>query len=106
MVAASVRRCFATAGLYLADKSQQAGGDMAGSSDGLRVGFIGYGTAARQVETGIRLGEAGNAHLAAVLVRRPPVDPPDVFVTTDRKAFLEQPLDVVVELAGQDAVRQ
>jgi aspartate dehydrogenase len=73
----------------------------------LRVGFIGYGTSARQVEKGLREGLAGRAELAALLVRHEPVDPPSgTLVTTDRQRFLEAPLDLVVELAGQDAVRQ
>ncbi len=79
---------------------------MSGSGKSLRVGFIGYGTAAHQVEAGMRNGSAGAAELAAVLVRRPLESLPDAFVTMDRDAFLAQPLDVVVELAGQDAVRQ
>jgi aspartate dehydrogenase len=79
---------------------------MNGSSEGLRVGFVGYGTAARQVEAGMRDGRAGAAQLAAVLVRRSLADPPDAFVTLDRDEFLAQPLDLVIELAGQDAVRQ
>lgn len=79
---------------------------MARAGGELRVGFIGYGTAARQVEAGLREGRAGAARLAAVLVRRPLSDAPDAFVTQDREAFLAQPLDLVVELAGQEAVRQ
>src|SRR5687768_117463 len=79
---------------------------MEGSNEGFRVGFIGYGTSARQVEAGMRDGSAGAAHLAAVLVRRELENPPDAFVTLDRSEFLAQPLDLVVELAGQDAVRQ
>lgn len=71
----------------------------------LQVGFIGYGTAARQVEQGIRDGRAGPARLAAVLVRRPPAHPPTgVQVATDRQRFLAEPLDLVVELASQPAV--
>jgi aspartate dehydrogenase len=73
----------------------------------LRVGFIGYGTIACQVESGIRAGTAGNACVAAALVRTPRAEtPPDVLVTTDRDRFLAEPLDVVVEGAGQEAVRQ
>jgi aspartate dehydrogenase len=73
----------------------------------LRVGFIGYGTAACQVEAGIRDGSAGQTRFHAALVRtvRNPT-PGDVIFTTDRDRFLAEPLDVVVELAGQEAVRQ
>jgi aspartate dehydrogenase len=54
----------------------------------------------------MRDGSAGGAQLAAVLVRRELENPPDAFVTQDRDAFLAQPLDLVIELAGQEAVRQ
>jgi aspartate dehydrogenase len=73
----------------------------------LRIGFIGYGTAARQVAAGLRAGQAGEARLAAALVRRQPPEPlDDILVTTDRARFLAEPLGLVVELAGQEAVRQ
>jgi len=73
----------------------------------LRVGFIGYGTIAQQVESGIRRGLAGNACFAGALVRTPPAAAPmDVLVTDDRDRFLAEPLDIVVEGAGQDAVRE
>src|SRR5437660_4556660 len=72
-----------------------------------RVGFIGDGTSARQVESGIRSGIAGNARSVAALVRTAlgPVDS-DVLVTTDRARFIAEPLDVVVEAAGQEAVHE
>lgn len=73
----------------------------------LKVGFIGYGTAAKQVARGMRDGQAGSATLSAVLVRREPEDAADdVFITTDRARFLAQPMDLVVEMAGQEAVHQ
>jgi aspartate dehydrogenase len=73
----------------------------------LKLGFIGYGTSARQVARGLEAGHAGDAQLAAVLARRPISDAPDgVLTTTDREQFLAQPLDLVIELAGQEAVRQ
>jgi aspartate dehydrogenase len=73
----------------------------------LRVGFIGYGTAARAVAAGIQEGKAGAAGLAAVLLRRPTAEALDgVLVTTDRERFLSEELDLVVELAGQEAVHQ
>lgn len=73
----------------------------------LRLGFIGYGTAARQLVRGLGEGKGGTAALTAALVRRQPTDPPEgVLLTTDRDRFLAEPLDLVVELAGQDAVRQ
>lgn len=73
----------------------------------LNVGFIGFGTIARAVLAGMRDGKAGRSRLAAALVRRPPTEEPDDFVlTTDREEFLASGLDVVVELAGQEAVAQ
>lgn len=73
----------------------------------MRVGFIGFGTIARAVASGIRAGKCGPCHLGAALVRRSPVDEPREFIlTTDRDQFLASGLDVVVELAGQEAVAQ
>jgi len=73
----------------------------------LSVGFIGYGTAARQVHEGICQGLAGNCRLAAVLVRRADAATPDgALCTTERARFVAEPLDLVVELAGQEAVRE
>jgi aspartate dehydrogenase len=73
----------------------------------LRLGFIGFGTSARHVLRGIEDGKAGNTTLHAALVRHDPADPvPDVLFTTDRERFLSEPLDLVVELAGQGAVQQ
>ncbi len=73
----------------------------------LKVGFIGFGTVAKAVQAGIQRGQAGATELVAGLVRHQPVDgEPDVLLTTDREAFLGIGLDVVVELAGQEAVAQ
>jgi aspartate dehydrogenase len=73
----------------------------------LRVGFIGFGTVARAVQAGMKRGDAGASTLAAALVRRQPVaSEEDFLITNDREAFLSSGLDVVVELAGQEAVEQ
>lgn len=78
-----------------------------GGARSLKVGFIGYGTAAKQVARGMREGYAGPAALTAVLVRHQPADAADdVFITTDRARFLGEPMDLVVEMAGQEAVHQ
>jgi len=73
----------------------------------LRVGFIGYGTIACQVEAGIRAGNAGHSCVAAALVRQERADAPkDILVTADPERFLSQPLDVVIEAAGQESIHQ
>ena len=73
----------------------------------LRVGFIGFGTVARAVQTGIKRGDAGSTELVAALVRRQPADlSDDLLITNDREAFLSAGLDLVVELAGQEAIEQ
>jgi aspartate dehydrogenase len=80
---------------------------MASSAAPLRLGFIGFGTSARHVLRGVEDGRAGNATLAAALVRRDGVEVPEgVLVTKDRARFLAEPLDLVIELAGQEAVQQ
>lgn len=73
----------------------------------LRVGFIGFGTVAKAAQAGILRGDAGAAELVAALVRREPTsDSDDLLITTDRDAFFDAGLDVVVELAGQEALEQ
>ncbi len=73
----------------------------------LRVGFIGYGTIACRVEAGIRAGNAGHSCVAAALVRQERADAPnDILVTADPERFLSQPLDVVIEAAGQESIHQ
>jgi aspartate dehydrogenase len=73
----------------------------------IRAGFIGFGTVAKAVRNGIARGDAGRTALAAALVRRAPTDyQEDVLITNDRAQFLAQDLDVVVELAGQEALAE
>jgi aspartate dehydrogenase len=71
------------------------------------VGFIGYGTAARQIHQGIRDGLAGDARVVAALVRRADASlDSGILCTSDRARFLSEPLDLVVEVAGQQAVQE
>ncbi len=73
----------------------------------MQLGLIGYGTSGRQVARGIADGKAGEARISAVLVRRADAEGPSgALVTADRDRFLAEPLDLVIELAGQEAVRQ
>jgi len=89
-----------------------------GSSPFPRVGLIGFGAIGRCVAQALQRGEAGNAVLTAVLVRDTVkyVARSDEVVTEllagqaavftdDPERFLARPLDLVVEAAGQDAVR-
>lgn len=78
----------------------------------LRVGIIGYGTIGRGLARGIAAGQAGAARLGALLVKPAAVSAAcevcqgACTVTTDPEEFLRQPLDLVVEAAGQALVRQ
>ncbi|MPZ14927.1 MAG: aspartate dehydrogenase [Chloroflexi bacterium] len=73
----------------------------------LQLGIIGYGTIARRVAQGIRAGEAGAVRLAAVLALHPTAEGPDgALVTTDPDVFLAHPMDLVLELASQNAVHR
>jgi len=89
------------------------------SSPFRRVGLIGFGAIGRRVAEALQRGEAGNAVLAAVLVREAAKYAPqsDEFVaellagrgvvfTDDPEKFFAGSLDLVVEAAGQDAVRR
>ncbi|MCJ7551896.1 MAG: aspartate dehydrogenase [Anaerolineae bacterium] len=83
-----------------------------------RVGLIGFGAIGQRVAQALQRGEAGNAVLAAVLVRDIAKYAPrsgetvtellagqGVIFTDDPARFFASPLDLVVEAAGQDAVR-
>lgn len=74
----------------------------------IRVGLIGHGQIGRALHEAIARGEAGAVQLVAIMVRdasrREPFD--DILVTDEPAAFLGSPLDVVVEVAGHDALRQ
>jgi aspartate dehydrogenase len=77
----------------------------------LRVGLIGYGAIGRRLAEAIIDGEAGRAELAGVLVRRPERITPDVQarlacrVTSDAADFLATSMDLVIEVAGHDALK-
>jgi aspartate dehydrogenase len=77
----------------------------------LRVGLIGFGAIGRRLAEAIVAGEAGRCELGAVLVRRPErIDAETVgrlacLVTGDAADFLATRLDLVVEVAGHDALR-
>jgi aspartate dehydrogenase len=81
----------------------------------LRVGLIGYGAIGRPVAEAISQGKAGNARLAAVLVRDVnrhwgdmpfSTSPPPVTFTADADAFFDCDFDLLVEAAGHEAVRR
>jgi aspartate dehydrogenase len=72
----------------------------------MRFGLIGCGAIGGEVVRASREGGMGPAvQLAAVLVRRPRAEP-DPLVTHDPEIFLERGLEVVVECAGHQAVRE
>ena len=77
----------------------------------LRVGLIGFGAIGRRLAEAITAGEAGRCELGAVLVRRPErIDAEtaahlDCLVTGDAADFLATRVDLVVEVAGHDALK-
>ena len=83
----------------------------AGKLPRLRVGLIGFGAIGRRLAEAIVAGEAGRCELQAVLVRRPERITPDVAerfdcrVTGDAADFLATSMDLVVEVAGHDALK-
>jgi aspartate dehydrogenase len=72
----------------------------------MRLGMIGYGAIGREVAAAARRGDLGpQVELAAVLVRRPRSVDDGLLVTNEAGRFLERSLDVVLECAGHQAVR-
>jgi len=76
-------------------------------SASLRIGLIGYGAIGRQVADAISDGTIAGATCSGILVRteRPEDDPHVLDLTTSPKVFLTAKHDVVVEMAGHQAVR-
>ncbi|MEX2356041.1 MAG: aspartate dehydrogenase [Thermaerobacterales bacterium] len=78
----------------------------------MRLGLIGFGVIGQGLARGIAAGVVGEEiQLNAILVRgdreRDRKDvPEDCLLTTDPEAFFSRPLDVVFEVAGQEAARQ
>jgi aspartate dehydrogenase len=83
-----------------------------GTRHSLRVGLIGLGAIGRPLLEAISAGEAGPATVTAALVRQPTrysalsTQHTALVVTDDPATFLAQPLDVVVEAGGHEALRQ
>jgi aspartate dehydrogenase len=82
----------------------------AGKRTPLRVGLIGFGAIGRRLAEAIVAGEAGHCELAAVLVRRPErisevAQRLGCLVTGDAADFLATRFDLVVEVAGHDALK-
>lgn len=72
----------------------------------MRLGMIGCGAIGREVVSAWRRGGLGEGVvLAAVLVRRPRSDNDDPPLTSDVERFLDRGVDVVLECAGHQAVR-
>jgi aspartate dehydrogenase len=72
----------------------------------MRLGVIGYGAIGREVVSAWRRGALGpGVELAAVLVRSPRAGADDLPVSADLERFLAAGLDVVLECAGHQAVR-
>jgi aspartate dehydrogenase len=71
----------------------------------MRLGLIGYGAIGAEVVRAAQQGRLGpGLQLAAVLVRRPRAAP-DPPITHDPEIFFDRDLEVVVECAGHQAVR-
>jgi aspartate dehydrogenase len=71
----------------------------------MRVGMIGLGAIGAEVLAAARAGRLGpGLELVAVLARRP--RPEEPLATTERGAFLAQRPEVVLEVAGHEALRE
>jgi len=78
----------------------------------MRIGLIGFGTIGKQVARAVEEGRAGDARLAIVLVRdSAKVPSPEAKllegrITTDPERFFSTDIDVGVEAAGHEALKQ
>ncbi len=73
----------------------------------INVGLIGLGQIGREVAQAIDAGKAGDSRLVAAMVRHPEEHADDRRAIGDIDAFLRTPhMDVVVEVAGQAALRE
>jgi aspartate dehydrogenase len=75
----------------------------------MRIGLIGYGTIGRAVAGAVREGKAGDAKLVAVLRRDPEQaaeSDENWLITADPSVFFAAEMDLVVEAAGHEALRQ
>lgn len=71
----------------------------------LRIGMIGYGTIGKGVSEMIARGLAGNVQLVSVLRRNLTSSEDHVLFTDDPEHFFAQDLDIVIEAAGHQAVK-
>lgn len=77
----------------------------------LRMGLIGFGVIGRAVARAVQEGSAGDAQIVAVLVRDLDKHGADAAsfpweFTNRPDVFFDHPMDLVVEAAGHEAVRQ
>jgi aspartate dehydrogenase len=76
----------------------------------LNVGIIGYGTIGQDVAQAILQKNAGSVRLKAILVRDKSKyrdeDTQEHIITESEDEFFSQPLDIVVESAGHEAVKK
>ncbi len=77
----------------------------------LKLGLIGLGVIGRTVARAVLEGSAGDARVVAVLVRDAGKHANDVTsfpwpITDQPELFFDQPMDLVVEAAGHEAVRR
>jgi aspartate dehydrogenase len=78
----------------------------------LRIGLLGFGIIGRGVAEAIRDGRAGQTQLVAALVRTPSrvgqeaVERYGFRLMTDPADFLDSQMDLVVEVAGHEALKQ
>ncbi|MGH6917147.1 MAG: aspartate dehydrogenase, partial [Geminicoccaceae bacterium] len=71
----------------------------------MRLGLIGYGAIGAEEVRAAQQGALGpDGQLAAVLVRRPRAEP-NPLITHEADVFFDRDLEVVLECAGHQAVR-
>ena len=71
-----------------------------------KIGLIGFGAIGRVLADAIGNGDAGEVELVAVLRRTDAPTNVDYLVTNDEAIFFRHDFDLVIEAAGQQAIRE
>jgi aspartate dehydrogenase len=75
----------------------------------MRIGLIGLGTIGKEVARAVREGRAGDTRIVAILVRdtrKHDANLPGCKITADPEEFFSSDMEVAIEAAGHEALRQ
>ena len=79
---------------------------MSPPNNSLSIGLIGFGAIGQTVYAGIQSGSGGRANVSSILVQTPKKHTPNTLITSSFTEFLNTKPDLVVEAAGQPALKE